>query len=91
MLVATSQRRSKLELQLVVLAHESVHSEGRWTGKIENMEPIREMVQDFNPALQLAFAKAEYAWKWRLGETPDLPSWSSENGKVLLLGDAAHG
>ncbi|KAG8625201.1 hypothetical protein KVT40_006952 [Elsinoe batatas] len=28
--------------------------------------------------------------EWRLSSLPPLPSWSSPNGKVLLLGDAAH-
>ncbi|PSK42406.1 Kynurenine 3-monooxygenase [Elsinoe australis] len=28
--------------------------------------------------------------EWRLSDLPELPTWSSDDGKVVLLGDAAH-
>ena len=91
MLVPTSTQRRKLELQLVAFGYEKPNSEGRWTGKIVDMGPILDLVKVFVPELRLAWSKAEFAWKWRLGETPDLPAWSCADGRILLLGDSAHG
>lgn len=36
-------------------------------------------------------AEADEMIKWRLTEVKGVPSWSSSNGKVALLGDAVHG
>lgn len=38
-----------------------------------------------------ALAAAQSCDRWRAAELPDLPRWTSRAGRVLLLGDAAHG
>lgn len=38
-----------------------------------------------------ALAAAKSCDRWRAAEVPDLPRWTSKAGRVLLLGDAAHG
>ena len=87
---ATSEQRSKLEMQIIMNDHEK-NAEGPWTREVNDRKLIESLVDGFNPSVRLAFSKAESAWRWRLGETPDLPNWASEDGKVILLGDAAHG
>ena len=44
----------------------------------------------FDDAIRGVFAHADSCAKWNLIELPPLPAWSSKNGRVMLLGDAAH-
>lgn len=52
---------------------------------VKNIFPKAE--SRLHKALDLA-AGACYIWK--LSDIPELSTWSSENGKIVLIGDAAH-
>ncbi|VUC31114.1 unnamed protein product [Clonostachys rosea] len=41
--------------------------------------------------LDVALSLATECDRWKLAEMPDLPQWSSNWGRILLLGDSAHG
>ncbi|CAI6095004.1 unnamed protein product [Clonostachys chloroleuca] len=41
--------------------------------------------------LDVALSLATECDRWKLAEMPDLPRWSSDGGRILLLGDSAHG
>ncbi|CZT22020.1 uncharacterized protein RCC_07889 [Ramularia collo-cygni] len=60
------------------------------TERVRDLSWIKERFSDFDPATRKALDLAESAFKWRLVEVFDLPSWSSKNSKVVLLGDACH-
>ncbi|KAM5349219.1 hypothetical protein ACJ41O_005726 [Fusarium nematophilum] len=41
--------------------------------------------------ISTALRLAESCDRWKLAEMPDLPRWTSQGGRVVLLGDCAHG
>jgi salicylate hydroxylase len=41
--------------------------------------------------LAAALKKATKCDRWKLAEMPDLPRWTSKGGRIILLGDSAHG
>ena len=45
---------------------------------------------DWHPAITTMLSLAESCTKWTIAELPPLPSWSSNDGHVVLLGDSAH-
>ncbi|WPB01519.1 uncharacterized protein RHO25_006145 [Cercospora beticola] len=65
-------------------------SAGEWN-KPANVAEIQAKFNDFDPALQGLLAKVRDCKSWALAEVPRLPRWTSKSGKVVLIGDAAHG
>ena len=63
---------------------------GTWNERITDMGWLRDRFKDFNPAVRAILAEASSCWKWRLAESAALPSWTSESGRVVLLGDSCH-
>jgi salicylate hydroxylase len=63
---------------------------GTWNERITDMSWLRDRLKDFNPAIRKILGDASSCWKWRLAESAALPSWTSENGRVVLLGDSCH-
>ncbi len=61
-----------------------------WNERIEDLTWLRSRFKDFHPAVRSLLLKAKSCWKWRLAEIPALPSWTSGNGRIVLLSDAAH-
>lgn len=61
------------------------------TGRMYDMSYVRRRLADHEPGVIKVVEKAESVWKWRLREVRGLPTWSSETGRVLLIGDASHG
>lgn len=57
----------------------------------DNMPAFRRRWDDFEEGIRAICQEAEFCTKWRIAELPELPSWGSESGRVMLLGDAAHG
>ncbi|KUJ06637.1 salicylate hydroxylase [Mollisia scopiformis] len=55
-----------------------------------SLQDLKKEYEGWEEPIQEILNSAEAVHKWRIGEVPDLPSWRSENGKVVLLGDAAH-
>ena len=58
---------------------------------IPDLTWLRERFSDHSEGIRKALHIATSAFKWRFREVnPDLPSWSTSNGRIVLLGDAAH-
>lgn len=55
------------------------------------MSYVRRRLADHEPGVIKVVEKAKSVWKWRLREVHGLPTWSSDTGRVLLIGDASHG
>lgn len=64
----------------------------QWVSMLEGeaVEPFRQRFADYGAAFGIIFARASRVTKWLIAELPDLPSWSSKSGRIILLGDAAH-
>ncbi|GIZ40840.1 hypothetical protein CKM354_000416300 [Cercospora kikuchii] len=56
----------------------------------ENLEAFRKRWSDFEPAVTELLGETTTVTRWRIAELPDLPTWSSSGGRIILLGDAAH-
>jgi salicylate hydroxylase len=65
-------------------------SVGTWNERITDLSWLRDRFKDFNPAIRAILAEATSCWKWRIAETAALPSWTSEDGRVVLVGDSCH-
>ncbi|EME43525.1 hypothetical protein DOTSEDRAFT_174406 [Dothistroma septosporum NZE10] len=61
------------------------------TMRIYDLSWLRERYSDHGLAIRKFLEQADETFKWRLTEVKGVPSWSSSNGKVVLLGDAVHG
>lgn len=57
---------------------------------IEDLDALRQRFSDYGAGMGEVFSRATGATKWLISELPDLPSWSSGSGRIILLGDAAH-
>ena len=55
-----------------------------------DIEYVRKAFADTDPALQAVLALSKSCDRWKLAEMPDLPRWTSSNGRIALLGDSAH-
>lgn len=62
---------------------------GRW-GITADPEEARRDFQDFCPQVKELLSHIDGCVKWTLAELPPLPTCKSENGKVVLIGDAFH-
>ncbi|EME87138.1 uncharacterized protein MYCFIDRAFT_84264 [Pseudocercospora fijiensis CIRAD86] len=65
-------------------------TEGAFVERYSNMHAFRKRWSDFEPAIRDLLGETAAVTKWRIAELPELPSWASESGKLVLLGDAAH-
>lgn len=56
------------------------------------IKELREMYQDHEPRVRriLDMVEEDDCRLWRISMLPDLKTWVSESGKVVLLGDAVH-
>jgi 2-polyprenyl-6-methoxyphenol hydroxylase-like FAD-dependent oxidoreductase len=91
--IATAvHRRNEYDLQVTdhEYGFEPDGSVGTWNERITDMDWLRNRFKDFDPAIVTILAKATSCWKWRLAESAALPSWTSESGTVVLLGDSCH-
>ena len=57
---------------------------------VGSLEEMNQVYSDFDDTLKETLALVEDVRAWKLAEMPKLRSWSSGNGKVVLIGDAAH-
>jgi hypothetical protein len=65
-------------------------SAGEWN-KAASVDEIQQRFHDFDPIAKAILSQARDCKSWALAEVPRLPSWRSKSGKVVLIGDAAHG
>ena len=56
-----------------------------------DIDELRGRFRDYTaPFLQDFLATGKDCRRWRLAEVPNLPTWKTPDGKIVLLGDAAH-
>ncbi|CAG9949256.1 unnamed protein product [Clonostachys rosea f. rosea IK726] len=60
-----------------------------WYNSAEPSE-LRELFNDFSARDRAYLEHVKSCNVWRIGTAPETPSWRSSNGRVLLIGDAAH-
>lgn len=65
--------------------------QGEWHIK-GDIGKVKERFADFEPRVQkfLDLADPDEIYVWKFSDLPSLETWRSKNGRVLLLGDAAH-
>lgn len=56
-----------------------------------SVEEIQARFHDFDPVAKAILSKARDCKSWALAEVPRLTRWRSKSGKIVLIGDAAHG
>lgn len=62
---------------------------GKWGHTVDPKDPIAQF-QDFSPRIRELLSHIDRAIKWTLGELPPLETCKSDNGRVVLVGDAWH-
>lgn len=94
----TITRREVYHLQLSDFQHADGHNYGlrekdsdSWVQLFSNMPAFRHHWRDFAPSIRTILAETPNRIRWKISEVPPLETWHSENGKGILLGDAAHG
>ncbi|KAM3507786.1 hypothetical protein MY10362_001588 [Beauveria mimosiformis] len=64
--------------------------EGVWD-KPHDVEDVKKQFSNAEPRLHKLMSLASGAcFKWQFSDLPELDTWTSRNGRVVLLGDAAH-
>ncbi len=64
--------------------------EGVWD-KTHDVEDVKRQFPNAEPRLHTFLSLARGAcYIWRFSDMPELDSWTSTNGRVVLIGDAAH-
>ncbi|KAH7268143.1 hypothetical protein B0J15DRAFT_510067 [Fusarium solani] len=72
----------------MVLSHPGgVAAAGKWN-EPGNLQEMQEHYKDFDPIIRRVVSKVTSCLNWKIADLPELPTWT--NGKVVLLGDAAH-
>jgi salicylate hydroxylase len=62
-----------------------------WVVPNYDIELVRRQYSSFDPAIiGKLLERAEACLKWTTSRLAPLPGWTSHNGKVVLIGDAAH-
>lgn len=74
----------------LVLCHQGETVGGRGN-ELGDPEEMRAHYSHFDPVIKKVLAKVKSCVRWKLAELPPLPSWVSPSGRVVLIGDAAHG
>ncbi|KAH8655340.1 hypothetical protein BX600DRAFT_439853 [Xylariales sp. PMI_506] len=54
-------------------------------------DELRRLFADFPESDRGCLALVTETWVWRIGIAPEIPSWRGKSGRVILIGDAAHG
>ncbi|KPI34753.1 6-hydroxynicotinate 3-monooxygenase [Cyphellophora attinorum] len=62
----------------------------RWSRRVDDMTALRERWQDFAEGIRRILDLAFDCVEWRIAEVPELPTWSTPGGRIVLIGDAAH-
>lgn len=63
--------------------------DGNWNISAD-MTALRALFNDFNPITRAYMQVIQQAEKWQIAVGPELKTWRSRHGRVVLLGDAAH-
>lgn len=73
----------------LVMSHPGQAASGKWN-EPGNLDEMKATYADFDPIIKRVLGKVKGCLKWKLADLPTLPSWVSESGRVVLIGDAAH-
>lgn len=85
----TSRYNHKLDtFQALFCIKGNTDQKGLWDEE-GDIEYVREFFRGSCKEMVRALEIAKGCDRWKLAELPDLPRWTSENGRILLLGDSA--
>ncbi|KAG1901830.1 monooxygenase [Suillus fuscotomentosus] len=86
--IAVSSRGGKA-ICFFITHKDNAAVDGDWSspGKIED---ILDLVKDWDPRCAAIIRKAPSCIDWKLLVHDPLPTWLSQSGRVVLIGDAAH-
>lgn len=62
---------------------------GRWNEPAD-LQEFCNLFKDFCPIVRQLTGLVKDCTRWTIAEVPELENWSSQSGKTVLLGDAAH-
>lgn len=85
-----TQVRSRLCVVVALMVYRDPdYVEGDWSvpGRIED---VLEIVKGWDPRCAAVISKAPSCVDWKIIIHDPLSSWVSQDGRVLLIGDAAH-
>ena len=78
------------ELYNLVMSHPGQASVGRWN-EPGDLDEMKKHYCNFDPIIQRVLEHVNSCLKWKLAYLPPLTKWVSDSGRVVLIGDAAHG
>ena len=62
---------------------------GSWS-QPGDVESVRTSFSDFAPLVHKLLQLVDSCLEWSLARVPEIPTWRSQDGTILLIGDAAH-
>jgi len=74
----------------LVMSQPGKASVGKWN-EPGDVHEMRKMHENWDLTLRKIFNNVDRCVKWKLAYIPPLETWVSESGKVVIIGDAAHG
>lgn len=74
----------------LVLSHPAGNATAGMWNEPGDLEEMKKHYADFDPVVRRVLSKVESCLNWKVADLPSLPSWVSDSGKVVLIGDAAH-
>ncbi|KAG8630572.1 hypothetical protein KVT40_002191 [Elsinoe batatas] len=76
----------------LVLSHHDISDPATWSSASQEktLADMKRYFQNWDPRLVALIDKIEVTMKWPLLTVPNLQKWTSEYGKLVVLGDAAH-
>ncbi|EXJ56720.1 hypothetical protein A1O7_07064 [Cladophialophora yegresii CBS 114405] len=83
--------RNVLDVQFLIIDYgwDKDMDPERWYAFVPDMTHLRRRYKDFGGIIPEALSLGKGAWKWRFVECV-APTWVSQNGRVILAGDAVH-
>ncbi|KAH7390218.1 hypothetical protein BKA64DRAFT_117741 [Cadophora sp. MPI-SDFR-AT-0126] len=72
------------------LCHRGDGETGKWN-EPGDTEEMKAKYSKWEPGLQKVLGHITECKKWKLASVPPLPTWVSSSGRVVIIGDAAHG
>ncbi len=90
-IVSSVPSRQILDLQFIQYDYgwEKHDDPDRWHTFVPDMTDLQKRYQGFGGVIPEALSLGTGTWKWTFAEC-FAPSWASENGRVMLAGDAVH-
>ncbi|TVY16356.1 FAD-dependent monooxygenase OpS4 [Lachnellula arida] len=77
------------EVYNLVLVSPGKASVGKWNDRAD-VEEMRSRHAEWEPTVQRLLSHVTTCLKWKLAYVPPLERWASKNGRVVIIGDAAH-